>query len=148
MRRDPLQWETAGRSGRGRVRLLAERIAADPAPWSSIAELADCVALSARSFSRLFAAVTGMSPARFLERSRVALACALLEERCWLASAVARRAGFRNEERMRRAFHRVLGVSPRAYVNAAAARSAGTAWGPSILAASACALPRPTPTPR
>ena len=148
MRRDAWQWDTAGRSGRGRVRLLVERIAADPAPWSSIPRLADCVALAPRSLSRLFAAETGMSPARFIECSRVRLACALLDERAWLAATVARRAGFGSEERMRRAFHRVLGSSPRAYVTAAAARCEGTGAGPSSPPASAASLPRPTPRRR
>jgi len=110
MKDDAWQWTTAGRSGRGRVRCLIERILADPAPWGRVTQLADCAAVSPRTFSRLFAQETAMSPASFIERARVRLACALLEERAWLIAAIARRAGFASEERMRRAFHRVLGV--------------------------------------
>jgi len=148
MRSDTWLIETAGRSARGRVRALIQRVAADPAPWPGVRQLADFAAVTPRTLSRLLVRETGLSPARFVERARVRLACALLDEGAWPVSAIARRAGFRNDERMRCAFVRVLGMNPRAYLTAAAARCAGTAAALSIPGASACAPPRPTPTPR
>ena len=148
MRLESWRLDTAGRTARGRVLCLIGQITADPAPWPGVQGLAECAAVTVRTLSRAFARETGMSPARFLERSRVRLACALLEERAWLGSTVARRAGFGSDERMRRAFQRVVGMSPRAYVTRVAERCASTGAALSIPRASACEPPRPTPMPR
>ncbi|HSS26880.1 MAG TPA: AraC family transcriptional regulator, partial [Usitatibacter sp.] len=83
MRPETWRLDTAGRTARGRVLCLIGRIAADPAPWPGVLALAECAAVTVRTLSRAFARETGMSPARFLERSRVRLACSLLEERAW-----------------------------------------------------------------
>src|SRR2546423_13923953 len=112
MRCDFSQWATSGRTGRGRVRSLIERIAADPAPWGPVGGLADAAAVSPRTFSRLFARETGMSPAAFVERARVRLSCGLLAGRAWLLGALARRPGFGREGRRGRAFHPPLRLSP------------------------------------
>ena len=103
----------AGCSGKGRVRLLVAQVLADPAGDCSVECLAERAALSPRALSRLFLRETGMTPAKFVERARVRLACQLMEETDLRMESIALRSGFGSDERMRRAFHRVLGVSPR-----------------------------------
>jgi transcriptional regulator GlxA family with amidase domain len=49
----------------------------------------------------------------------------LLEESNLRLDAIARRCGFGSEDRMRRTFHRVFGVSPREYQGSKGAGSAG-----------------------
>ena len=104
---------TAGCGGRGRVRGIVARILEDPTPDCSLEWLAERAALSPRALSRLFVRETGLPPAKFVERVRVRFACRLMEETDLLMKSIAARAGFGSEERMRRAFRRVLGMSPR-----------------------------------
>ena len=72
-------------------------------------------AMSERSMYRLFVREVGMPPARFIERARVDLARRLLEESDMRVETIARRCGLDNEERLRRAFHRSFGMSPKSY---------------------------------
>ncbi|HUL56705.1 MAG TPA: helix-turn-helix domain-containing protein [Usitatibacter sp.] len=72
-------------------------------------------AMSERSMYRLFVREVGMPPARFIEQARVDLARRLLEESDMRVETIARRCGLGNEERLRRAFHRSFGMSPRNY---------------------------------
>ena len=109
---------TAGCSGKGRVRSVVQWIVEDPARPHSVESLAGLAALSPRAFTRLFARETGTTPARFIERERVRLACRLMETSDLRMAAIAERCGFGGDERMRRAFHRVLGASPRTQANA------------------------------
>jgi transcriptional regulator GlxA family with amidase domain len=102
-----------GCAGKGRVRHLVRLILADPSGDCSVERLAGRAALSPRAMSRLFVQETGITPAKFVERARVRLACELMEETDLRMAAIAARSGFGSDERMRRAFHRVLGMSPR-----------------------------------
>jgi transcriptional regulator GlxA family with amidase domain len=77
--------------------------------------LAEKSAMSTRTIARLFAREVGMTPARFIERARVDVARRLLEESDLRIEAVARKSGLGSEERLRRAFHRSFGMSPREY---------------------------------
>lgn len=97
------------------VRRAQEAVHADPGGDHSVAALADRVGLSARHFSRLFAAEVGESPARFVERVRVERARHRLESSDAGVDAVARSCGFGTTETLRRSFHRRLGVSPDEY---------------------------------
>ncbi|MFZ3322959.1 MAG: DJ-1/PfpI family protein [Usitatibacter sp.] len=72
-------------------------------------------AMSERSMYRLFVREVGMPPARFIEQARVDLARRLLEESDMRVETIARRCGLGSEERLRRAFHRSFGMSPRNY---------------------------------
>jgi transcriptional regulator GlxA family with amidase domain len=68
--------------------------------------------MSERNFARAFVAETGATPARFVERLRVEAARIALSQGQGPIERVAIAAGFGSAERMRRAFHRHLGVSP------------------------------------
>ena len=83
-------------------------------------ELAALAHMSPRNFSRRFTAEVGVSPARAVERLRVEAAAAALESGGGSVQAVARKFGFADPERMRRAFVRILGVPPSARRRAAA----------------------------
>ena len=80
--------------------------------------VADQAAMSARSIHRLFVRELGVAPARFIERARVDMARRLLEESDMRVETIARRCGLGSEERLRRAFHRCMGMSPRSYQQA------------------------------
>lgn len=82
----------------------------------SISQLAAQAAMSERNFARHFSRETGTTPARFVEAARVEAARRSLEETNTLAiDIIALKSGFTNAERMRRAFHRHLGISPQHY---------------------------------
>jgi transcriptional regulator GlxA family with amidase domain len=96
----------------GRIRTLMEWIAAHPAEDLSPAALAKRAALSKRSLHRHFQTEAHMTPAAFVESARVAAARRLLAKTTKAAEQVARSAGFGTLATMRRAFMRVLGVTP------------------------------------
>ena len=56
-----------------------------------------------------------MTPAGFIERARVEVARRLLEESDMRIDAIARKSGLGSEERLRRTFQRVIGMTPREY---------------------------------
>ena len=78
----------------------------------SVDRLADHIGLSSRQFSRAFLAETGVSPAKAIERIRVDSARAAVVMGREGLEVIARRYGFGNAVRMRRAFVRVLGNEP------------------------------------
>ena len=81
----------------------------------SVPALAARCAMSERTFSRRFAAETGMTPARFVEQIRMGRARRLLEESDLKLERLADDCGFRSAEVMRRLFQRHLGLSPTEY---------------------------------
>ena len=81
----------------------------------SVPALAEVAHMSPRNFARVHVRETGESPARAVERIRVDAARRLLETGRDSVPTVARRAGFGDDERMRRAFTKTLGVSPQDY---------------------------------
>jgi transcriptional regulator GlxA family with amidase domain len=83
----------------------------------SVPALARRACMSERNFARAFRQEVGMTPAAYVESSRVERARIALEEGAAPVEAVARRTGFGTVETMRRAFHRRLGVSPAEYRN-------------------------------
>ena len=80
----------------------------------SVEQLAAVAHLSPRQFSRAFAAETGQSPAKAVERLRVEAARLMLEESDHSVDVVAKETGFADRERMRRAFLRAFGQPPQA----------------------------------
>lgn len=100
--------------GAGRFDELVAFMRADLSADLSAPRLAARAGMSERNFARVFAKTFGDGPAAFVERLRVDAACESLEAGATLAQAL-RRGGFGDDERMRRAFHRRRGVSPRDY---------------------------------
>ena len=78
----------------------------------SLTVLADQAGMSERSFSRHYAEATGQTPARAIERLRVEAARRLLSESRAPVKRIAQRCGFGSEETMRRAFLRLLSITP------------------------------------
>jgi transcriptional regulator GlxA family with amidase domain len=77
----------------------------------SVEALAKQAAMSPRNFARLYAAETGVTPAKAVERMRADAARAALE-RGGSIQEIARKTGFGDSERMRRAFMRLYGAPP------------------------------------
>lgn len=84
-----------------------------------IEQLAEAACLSVRQFSRAFAAQTGMSPAKAVERMRVEAARPRIEDGREALEAIAVSVGFRDAEHMRNSFMRIFGQSPQAMRRAA-----------------------------
>jgi transcriptional regulator GlxA family with amidase domain len=87
----------------------------------TVDQLAQQAAMSPRNFARLFAAETGSTPAKAVERLRVEAARALLDSQPLQVEDVALETGFGDQERMRRAFVRAFGQPPQALRRAARA---------------------------
>ena len=73
-----------------------------------VERLADQAAMSPRHFSRAFAAETGVTPAKAVERLRVEAARERIEAGVEPIDSIATRVGFGDPERMRRAFLRAF----------------------------------------
>jgi transcriptional regulator GlxA family with amidase domain len=85
----------------------------------SVERLAGHAAMSPRHFARTFAAETGMTPAKAVERLRLEAARERVESRTEPIEKVAACTGFGDPERMRRAFIRAFGQPPQALRRAA-----------------------------
>ncbi|MGM1059210.1 GlxA family transcriptional regulator [Saccharothrix sp. Mg75] len=97
------------------LRDLLDAIADDPAaPWT-VESMARRAAMSPRHLARVFPHRVGVPPARYVERARVEAAAGVLESGDEGLDVVARRCGFGSAETLRRAFQRVLGVTPGGY---------------------------------
>jgi transcriptional regulator GlxA family with amidase domain len=80
----------------------------------SVESLAEVARLSPRQFSRVFREETSQSPAKAVERLRVEAARLMMETSRHPIEVIARETGFGDRERMRQAFLRAFGQSPRA----------------------------------
>jgi transcriptional regulator GlxA family with amidase domain len=81
----------------------------------SVPALARRACMSERNFARAFRDETGMTPAAYVEVARVGSARMALETGDLPVETIARQAGFKTVETMRRAFRRRVGVSPNSY---------------------------------
>jgi transcriptional regulator GlxA family with amidase domain len=97
------------------LRDVQAHIAEHPAADLSVPALAARAYMSERNFARAFRAETGMTPAVYVELSRVERARRELETTDLPVEAVAASCGFGTVETMRRAFARRVGVNPAAY---------------------------------
>ncbi|HET8537831.1 MAG TPA: GlxA family transcriptional regulator [Solirubrobacteraceae bacterium] len=97
------------------LRDVQAHIAEHPAADLSVPALAARAFMSERNFARAFRAETGMTPAVYVEHTRVERARRELETTDLPVEAVAARCGFGTVETMRRAFARRVGVNPAAY---------------------------------
>jgi transcriptional regulator GlxA family with amidase domain len=103
------------RDARGRFGDLHDWIRNNLDADLSVPRLAKAARMSPRNFARVYIRETGESPARAVEKLRTEAARRLLESALDSIQVVARRAGFGDDERMRRAFVRTHGVSPQDY---------------------------------
>jgi transcriptional regulator GlxA family with amidase domain len=90
-------------------------VAEHPAADLSVETLAQRASLSPRHFARAFAAETGMTPGRYVDKTRLEAARRHLEDTAASVEQTARACGYGTPEAMRRAFMRTLGVSPAEY---------------------------------
>jgi transcriptional regulator GlxA family with amidase domain len=90
---------------------MADHLGAD----LRVEQLAARAGMSPRSFARTYAAKLGTTPAKTVELLRVEAARRALEDGGAPLKLIAHRCGFGDEERMRRAFLRRLGVTPSDY---------------------------------
>jgi transcriptional regulator GlxA family with amidase domain len=92
-------------------RFAVENLTAD----LSVQALAERAHMSPRNFARSFAAETGVTPARHVERLRLEAARRRLEDGREPLGTIATGCGFGTPETMRRVFLRTLGVGPAEY---------------------------------
>lgn len=81
----------------------------------SVEALAHRASMSPRTFARRFKRETGSTPAKVIEAARVQYAKTLLANNDIALKTIANLSGFGSEETMRRAFQKVLYVSPGQY---------------------------------
>jgi transcriptional regulator GlxA family with amidase domain len=92
-------------------RWIAGNLAAD----LRVGHLAERMGMSPRTFARVYAERMRTTPAKAIENMRLEAARRLLEQTAAPLLEIARRSGFRDVERMRRAFERLLCVTPSDY---------------------------------
>ena len=77
--------------------------------------LAEQACMTPRTFARLYAARQGRTPARAVEAIRMEAACRALEQTGLPLKRIAANCGYREEQNLRRAFHRRFGITPAQY---------------------------------
>lgn len=87
----------------------------------TVEQLAEQAGMSTRHFTRAFMAETGATPSKAIERLRVDVAKQRVQDSSEAIERIAEIAGFRDPERMRRAFIRSFGQPPQAMRRAARA---------------------------
>jgi transcriptional regulator GlxA family with amidase domain len=87
----------------------------------TVEDLAEHAGMSARHFTRAFIAETGATPSKAVERLRIEAARQRVQSSSEAIELVARSTGFRDPERMRRAFIRAFGQPPQSLRRAARA---------------------------
>jgi transcriptional regulator GlxA family with amidase domain len=92
-------------------RWIVENVTAD----LRVERLAEHVGMSPRNFARRYTETRKGTPARAVEAIRVDAARRVLEETTDRIDEIARRCGFSDEEHLRSAFARHVGIAPRAY---------------------------------
>jgi transcriptional regulator GlxA family with amidase domain len=94
---------------------LHDWMAANLAADLRVERLAERACMSVRNFARLYHARTGTTPAKAVVAMRVEAARSMLEQTPMAIAEIAKRCGFGDEEGLRRAFQRSLGVAPGRY---------------------------------
>ncbi|MFJ9412714.1 GlxA family transcriptional regulator [Streptomyces sp. NPDC101227] len=97
------------------LRDVQQWITENPAADLSVDALAARAGLSPRHFARAFREEVGMTPGRYVDRTRLEAARRRLEDSADGIEEVSRRCGYGTPEAMRRAFIRVLGAAPAEY---------------------------------
>src|ERR1044071_9828931 len=81
----------------------------------TVDDLAERMSMSVRNFERVFTREVGTTPSHYLLQTRVEAARRQLERADGSLKAIASAAGFGNVDVMRRAFVRLIGITPRRY---------------------------------
>ena len=97
------------------IRELQIWIAEHLQPKLSVEDLANRMSMSVRNFERVFTREVGTTPSQYVLHTRVEVARRQLERMERGLKQVALDAGFSNIDVMRRAFVRLLGITPRRY---------------------------------
>jgi transcriptional regulator GlxA family with amidase domain len=87
----------------------------------TVEDMAEQAGMSSRHFARAFIAETGTTPSKAVERLRIEVARARVQSSSEAIERVAEQTGFRDPERMRRAFIRAFGQPPQSLRRAARA---------------------------
>jgi transcriptional regulator GlxA family with amidase domain len=87
----------------------------------TVEDLAEQAGMSSRHFTRAFMAETGTTPSKAVERLRIEVARQRVQSSSEAIERVAETTGFRDPERMRRAFIRAFGQPPQSLRRAARA---------------------------
>ena len=87
----------------------------------TVEDLAERAGMSSRHFTRAFIAETGTTPSKAVERLRIEVARQRVQSSSEAIERVAQSTGFRDPERMRRAFIRAFGQPPQSLRRAARA---------------------------
>jgi transcriptional regulator GlxA family with amidase domain len=85
----------------------------------TVEDLAEQAGMSSRHFARAFIAETGTTPSKAIERLRIEVARQRVQSSSEAIERVAQQTGFRDPERMRRAFIRAFGQPPQSLRRAA-----------------------------
>lgn len=99
----------------GRFEALHDWIIGNLSIPLSVDVLAQKAGMSPRNFARVYSNAMGTTPAKAVQTIRVETARALLETSSHSITQIARKTGFGDENRMRRAFVAAFGLSPTAY---------------------------------
>lgn len=99
----------------GRFAELHAWIAAHLGEDLSVERLAEQAGMSPRTFARVYKATHQRTPAKMVEVMRLEAACRALEETDLPLKSIAASAGYGDEQKLRRAFQRQLGISPPQY---------------------------------
>ena len=89
----------------------------------TVEDMAEQAGMSSRHFTRAFIAETGATPSKAVERLRIEVARQRVQSSSEAIELVAQSTGFRDPERMRRAFIRAFGEPPQSLRRAARAGS-------------------------
>jgi len=100
------------RAGKAGVRRTIDYIREHPTVSFSLDELAAVAGLSRHHFARVFRAVTGESPVRYVERTRIDYAMLLLASGNLSLSEVAVAVGFSDQSHFTRRFRAYAGLTP------------------------------------
>ncbi|MFF2329416.1 MULTISPECIES: GlxA family transcriptional regulator [unclassified Streptomyces] len=106
---------TAQTARREPLREVQHWITEHPGEDLSVDALAARARLSPRHFARAFRAETGLTPGRYVDRTRLEHARRLLEDTTDGITGISRACGYGTPEAMRRAFLKALGTAPAEY---------------------------------
>lgn len=97
------------------LRRVTEYINDNLAEDLTLAELADVAGMNPHSFSRAFKHTTGIPPHRYVMNSRIEMAKRLLADESLPLVEVGLSVGFQNQSHFTTLFHKLTGVTPRAF---------------------------------